>query len=53
MPVSDNTPEGWVSRDKFAAVLETAAMSEAEIVPDLADRGVYPASESTCYRGIA
>ena len=31
MPDSDLTPEGWTSRDKFAAVLETATMSEAEI----------------------
>jgi len=31
MPDSDLTPEGWSSRDKFAAVLETATMSEAEI----------------------
>ncbi len=31
MPNSDDTPEGWSSRDKFAAVMETAAMSEAEI----------------------
>jgi transposase-like protein len=31
MPDADLTPEGWTSRDKFAAVLETATMSEAEI----------------------
>ena len=30
MPDSDATPQGWSSRDKFAAVLETASMSEAE-----------------------
>lgn len=31
MPDSDLSPGGWTSRDKFAAVLETATMSEAEI----------------------
>ena len=31
MPDSNNTPEGWSSRDKFSAVLETATMSQAEI----------------------
>lgn len=31
MPDTDNTPSGWSSADKFAAVLETAPMSEAEI----------------------
>jgi transposase-like protein len=42
MPDSDNTPEGWLSRDKFAAVLETAAMSEAEIAEYCRQRGLYP-----------
>ena len=42
MPDSDNTPEGWSSRDKFAAVLETAAMSEAEIAEYCRQRGLYP-----------
>jgi len=31
MPDTDLTPTGWTSRDKFAAVLETATMSEVEI----------------------
>lgn len=31
MPDTDLTPDGWTSRDKFAAVLETATMSEAEV----------------------
>jgi len=31
MPDADLTPEGWSSADKFAAVLETATMSEAEL----------------------
>jgi transposase-like protein len=42
MPDSDNTPEGWTSRDKFAAVMETAAMSEAEIAEYCRQRGLYP-----------
>ena len=42
MPDSDNTPEGWNSRDKFAAVLETAALSEAEVAEYCRKRGLYP-----------
>ena len=42
MPDADNTPEGWQSRDKFAAVLETAAMSEAEVAEYCRQRGLYP-----------
>lgn len=42
MPDADNTPEGWASRDKFAAVMETAAMSEAEIAEYCRQRGLYP-----------
>jgi transposase-like protein len=42
MPNADNTPEGWSSRDKFAAVLETAAMSEAEIAEYCRQRGLFP-----------
>jgi len=42
MPNSDNTPEGWVSRDKFTAVMETAALSEAEIAQYCRERGLYP-----------
>jgi len=30
MPDADAGPEGWSSRDKFAAVLETAALNESE-----------------------
>ena len=29
LPESDDTPEGWGARDKFNAVLETAALSES------------------------
>ncbi len=42
MPDADNTPEGWLSRDKFAAVLETAVMSEAEVAEYCRQKGLYP-----------
>lgn len=42
MPDSDSTPEGWTSRDKFAAVMEAAVMSEAEIAEYCRQRGLYP-----------
>ena len=42
MPDSDNTPNGWTSRDKFAAVLETATMNELEIAAYCRERGIYP-----------
>jgi transposase-like protein len=42
MPDSDNTPQGWSSRDKFAAVLSTATMSEAEIAEYCRQQGLYP-----------
>ena len=42
MPDSDNTPEGWTSKDKFAAVMETATLSEAEIAEYCRQRGLYP-----------
>ena len=31
LPAGGVGPEGWTSRDKFAAVIETAAMNEAEL----------------------
>ena len=31
LPDADAGPEGWTSRDKFAAVLESAAMNEADL----------------------
>jgi hypothetical protein len=36
-------PEGWSSRDKFAAVLETAALNEADLAEYGRKRGLYPA----------
>jgi len=42
MPDSDNSPNGWSSRDKFAAVMESAAMSEIEKSAYCRERGIYP-----------
>jgi transposase-like protein len=42
LPDGDQTPAGWTSRDKFAAVVETAALSEAEVAEYCRKRGVYP-----------
>lgn len=42
MPDSDTTPAGWTSKDKFAAVMETAVMSEAEKAAYCRQRGLYP-----------
>ena len=42
MPDGDSTPQGWASTDKFAAVLETAAMNEAELSAYCRQRGLYP-----------
>jgi len=41
LPDSDSTPEGWTSKDKFAAVMETAVMSEAEVAEYCRKRGLY------------
>ncbi|MCF6281214.1 MAG: IS3 family transposase [Candidatus Polarisedimenticolaceae bacterium] len=42
MPDGDTTPQGWVSSDKFAAVMETGAMNEAELSAYCRQRGLYP-----------
>ena len=42
MPDGDRTPSGWGSGDKFAAVLETAAMNEAELSAYCREKGLYP-----------
>jgi len=42
MPDGDSTPQGWASVDKFAAVLETVAMNEAELSAYCRQRGLYP-----------
>ncbi|EAR22100.1 transposase [Nitrococcus mobilis] len=43
-------PEGWTARDKFAAVLETAAMNEHEL--ERATIPSNPAAELLAYRPI-
>ena len=42
LPDGDTTPAGWGSADKFAAVLETAALNEAELSEYCRRRGLYP-----------
>ena len=41
MPDSDLSPKGWSSADKFAAVLETAALNESELSSYCRQRGLY------------
>ena len=43
MPDADAGPEGWSSRDKIAAVLETAPLNEADLAEYCRKRGLYPA----------
>ena len=47
LPDADTGPEGWSSRDKFAAVLETAALNEADLAEYCRKRGLYPAQIAT------
>src|SRR5215211_2207877 len=41
LPDADAGPDGWASRDKFAAVLETAALNEADLAAYCRQRGLY------------
>jgi hypothetical protein len=41
LPAADAGPEGWTSRDKFAAVVETAAMNEADLAEYCRTRGLF------------
>jgi transposase-like protein len=43
LPAGDSTPSGWTAADKFAAVVETAALNEAELSAYCRQRGLYPA----------
>jgi transposase-like protein len=43
LPDADAGPEGWSSRDKFATVLEAAALNEADLAEYCRKRGLYPA----------
>jgi len=40
-PNADAGPEGWASRDKFAAVLETAVLNEADLAEYYRQRGLF------------
>jgi transposase-like protein len=42
LPDHDDSPEGWSSRDKFNAVLETAALSESQLSEYCRRHGLYP-----------
>ena len=42
LPDASTSAQGWSSRDKFAAVVETAALSEAELAEYCRKRGLYP-----------
>ena len=50
LPDADAGPAGWSSRDKFAAVLETAAMNEADLAEYCRKRGVF-ATQIKAWRG--
>jgi len=41
LPDADAGPEGWSSRDKFAAVIETAAMNAADLSEYCRQRGLF------------
>jgi len=42
MPDSDKSTNGWNSKDKFAAVMESASMNQAEIAAYCRKKGLYP-----------
>ncbi|MFC3120008.1 transposase [Agaribacter flavus] len=42
LPDGDTTPEGWNASDKFAAVLETASLNDAELSAWCREKGLYP-----------
>jgi len=41
LPDADAGPEGWNARDKFATVVETAAMNEADLSEYCRQRGLF------------
>ena len=63
LPDADAGPDGWTSRDKFAAVLEAAALNEVDLAAYCRQRGLLlpsrsrpgglPASRPTTGRGPA
>lgn len=42
LPDGNNGPEAWCSRDKFAAVVETAALNETALSEYCRKKGLYP-----------
>jgi hypothetical protein len=42
LPDGDSGPEGWSARDKFAAVLEAAALNETDLAEYCRTKGIYP-----------
>lgn len=42
LPDVDTTPAGWSASDKFAAVVETAALNEVQLSTYCRERGLYP-----------
>jgi transposase-like protein len=42
LPDGDSTPAGWCASDKFAAVVESAALNEAQRSVYCRERGLYP-----------
>ena len=42
LPDANAGPEGWTSRDKLSAVIETASMNAADLGEYCRRRGVYP-----------
>ncbi len=42
LPDGDQTPAGWTAADKFSAVVETAALNEAQLSAWCRERGLYP-----------
>jgi transposase-like protein len=50
LPDANAGPEGWASRDKFAAVLETAAMNDADLAEYCRKRGLF-AEQIKAWRG--
>jgi transposase-like protein len=42
LPDANAGPDGWTTRDKFAAVVEAAPMNEVQLSEYCRQRGVYP-----------
>lgn len=42
LPNANTTSEGWTAKDKFGAVVESAALNEMELSEYCRKRGIYP-----------